>query len=56
LKQHAVCADPPKHAAAKSLLLPAFTPDAIERYAVKTREICPRWDQIDFETHHPARP
>ena len=35
-----ITTDPPKHAAAKSLLLPAFTPDAIERYAVKTREIC----------------
>jgi cytochrome P450 len=35
-----ITTDPPKHAGAKSLLLPAFTLDAIERYAAKTREIC----------------
>ena len=35
-----ITTDPPKHAGAKALLLPAFTLDAIERYAAKTREIC----------------
>ena len=35
-----ITTDPPKHAGAKALLLPAFTLDAIERYAAKTQEIC----------------
>jgi hypothetical protein len=35
-----ITTDPPKHAGAKALLLPAFTPDAIERHTPKTRAIC----------------
>src|SRR5580704_7649559 len=35
-----ITTDPPKHAGAKAVLLPAFTPEAIERHAPKTREIC----------------
>jgi cytochrome P450 len=35
-----ITTDPPKHAGAKALLLPAFTLDAIECYAAKTQEIC----------------
>jgi len=35
-----ITTDPPKHAEAKALLLPAFSRKAIERYAVKTQEIC----------------
>jgi cytochrome P450 len=32
--------DPPEHRAHKSLLLPAFTRDAIKRYESQTRQIC----------------
>jgi cytochrome P450 len=35
-----ITTDPPKHAGAKAVLLPAFTPEAIERHASKTRAIC----------------
>jgi cytochrome P450 len=35
-----ITTDPPKHAGAKAVLLPAFTPEAIQRHAPKTREIC----------------
>jgi cytochrome P450 len=35
-----ITTDPPKHRGAKMVLLPAFTPDAIERHTPKTREIC----------------
>jgi cytochrome P450 len=35
-----ITTDPPKHRGAKTLLLPAFTPDAIERHRARTREIC----------------
>ena len=35
-----ITTDPPKHQGAKALLLPAFTPEAIERHTPKTREIC----------------
>jgi cytochrome P450 len=35
-----ITTDPPKHAGAKAVLLPAFTPEAIERHAPKAREIC----------------
>jgi cytochrome P450 len=35
-----ITTDPPKHRGAKMLLLPAFTPDAIERHRAGTREIC----------------
>src|SRR6201987_1698765 len=35
-----ITTDPPKHQGAKAVLLPAFTPEAIERHAPKTREIC----------------
>jgi cytochrome P450 len=35
-----ITTDPPKHHGAKTLLLPAFTPKAVERHRVRTREIC----------------
>jgi hypothetical protein len=35
-----ITTDPPKHAGAKAVLLPAFTPEAIERHASKARAIC----------------
>jgi cytochrome P450 len=35
-----ITTDPPKHQAAKAVLLPAFTPDAIERHRPRTRAIC----------------
>jgi cytochrome P450 len=35
-----ITSDPPKHRAAKNLLLPAFTPDAITRHEPRAREIC----------------
>jgi cytochrome P450 len=35
-----ITTDPPKHAGAKAVLLPAFTPEAIERHGSKTRAIC----------------
>jgi cytochrome P450 len=35
-----ITTDPPKHRAAKNLLLPAFTPDAITRHEARAREIC----------------
>ena len=35
-----ITTDPPKHRGAKTLLLPAFTPDAIERHRARTQEIC----------------
>ena len=35
-----ITTDPPKHRGAKMLLLPAFTPDAIQRHEPKAREIC----------------
>jgi cytochrome P450 len=35
-----ITTDPPKHAGAKALLLPAFTPDAIERHTPRARAIC----------------
>jgi cytochrome P450 len=35
-----ITTDPPKHRGAKTLLLPAFTPDAIERHRTRTQEIC----------------
>ena len=34
-----ITTDPPKHRGAKTLLLPAFTPDAIERHRARTQEI-----------------
>src|SRR5262249_7040452 len=35
-----ITTDPPKHAGLKAVVLPAFTPQAIERHALQTREIC----------------
>jgi cytochrome P450 len=35
-----ITSDPPAHSADKRVLLPAFTPAAIERYAPRTRAIC----------------
>jgi cytochrome P450 len=35
-----ITSDPPAHRAAKNLLLPAFTPDAIKRHEPHAREIC----------------
>jgi cytochrome P450 len=35
-----ITTDPPKHRGAKNVLLPMFTPDAIERHAPRTRDIC----------------
>jgi cytochrome P450 len=35
-----ITTDPPKHRDAKTLLLPAFTPDAIEHHRARTQEIC----------------
>ena len=35
-----ITTDPPRHRAAKNLLLPAFTPDAIKRHEPRTRDIC----------------
>jgi cytochrome P450 len=35
-----ITTDPPKHQGAKAVLLPAFTPEAVERHAPKTRVIC----------------
>ena len=35
-----ITSDPPKHRAAKNLLLPAFTPDSITRHEPRAREIC----------------
>jgi cytochrome P450 len=37
-----ITSDPPEHRAAKNLLLPAFTPDAIKEHEPRTREICAR--------------
>jgi cytochrome P450 len=37
-----ITSDPPNHRAAKTVLLPAFTPDAIRRHEGRTREICGR--------------
>jgi len=35
-----ITSDPPEHRAQKTVLLPAFTPDAIARHKPRTREIC----------------
>ena len=35
-----ITSDPPEHRAAKNLLLPAFTPDAIQAHEPRAREIC----------------
>jgi cytochrome P450 len=35
-----ITTDPPKHRGAKTVLLPAFTPEAIERHRSRTRDIC----------------
>jgi cytochrome P450 len=35
-----ITSDPPEHRAAKNLLLPAFTPDAIQAHETRAREIC----------------
>jgi cytochrome P450 len=35
-----ITTDPPKHRGAKAVLLPAFTPEAIERHRPRTRAIC----------------
>ncbi len=35
-----ITTDPPKHRGAKNVLLPAFTPDAIQRHEPRAREIC----------------
>ena len=35
-----ITTDPPKHQGAKAVLLPAFTPEAIQRHEPRTREIC----------------
>jgi cytochrome P450 len=35
-----ITSDPPEHRPAKMLLLPAFTPDAIQRHEPRAREIC----------------
>ena len=35
-----ITSDPPEHRAAKNLLLPAFTPDAIKRHEPHARQIC----------------
>jgi cytochrome P450 len=35
-----ITSDPPEHRPAKQILLPAFTPDAINRHEPRTREIC----------------
>ncbi len=35
-----ITSDPPEHKPAKTLLLPAFTPEAVQRYEPHTREIC----------------
>jgi len=37
-----ITSDPPHHRAAKNLLLPAFTPDAIKSHEARTRDICAR--------------
>src|SRR5687768_2004662 len=37
-----ITSDPPHHRAAKNLLLPAFTPDAIKQHEPRTRDICSR--------------
>jgi cytochrome P450 len=37
-----ITSDPPEHRAAKNLLLPAFTPDAIKQHEPRTRDICGR--------------
>jgi cytochrome P450 len=37
-----ITSDPPEHRAAKNILLPAFTPDAIKRHEPHAREICAR--------------
>jgi cytochrome P450 len=35
-----ITSDPPEHRAAKQILLPVFTPDAIRRHEARTRAIC----------------
>ena len=35
-----ITSDPPEHRPAKQVLLPAFTPEAIERHEPRTRDIC----------------
>jgi cytochrome P450 len=35
-----ITSDPPEHRPAKQILLPAFTPDVINRHEPRTREIC----------------
>jgi cytochrome P450 len=35
-----ITSDPPEHRAAKQVLLPVFTPDAIKRHEGRTRAIC----------------
>ncbi|MGA2124842.1 MAG: cytochrome P450 [Xanthobacteraceae bacterium] len=35
-----ITSDPPEHRPAKTVLLPAFTPDAIKRHEPRAREIC----------------
>jgi len=37
-----ITSDPPEHRPAKTLLLPAFTPDAIKRHEPRARDICAR--------------
>jgi cytochrome P450 len=37
-----ITSDPPEHRPAKTLLLPAFTPDAIKRHEPRARDICGR--------------
>src|SRR5580700_8335574 len=35
-----ITSDPPEHRGAKQVLLPAFTPEAIDRHAPRTRDVC----------------
>lgn len=37
-----ITSDPPEHAWARRLILPAFAPKAVERYVASTRELCGR--------------
>ena len=35
-----ITSDPPEHGPAKNVLLPVFTPEAINRHAPRTRDVC----------------
>ena len=40
VKAPPITSDPPEHAWARRLILPAFAPRAVERYVEATRELC----------------